>query len=67
MKTLLIEGNYDAVLYIVLVIMFGPAILLTIIGFAVRKKHKKAAKILFIIAAVYLIISLGFCGVLLLG
>lgn len=43
-------------------IMFGPSILLTIIGFSIKGKKPKAAKILFIIAVVYLIISLGICG-----
>lgn len=67
MTYLLVEANYDAILYLVLAIMLGPAILLTIIGFAIKKKHKKAAKILFILAAVYVIISLGFCGTLILA
>ena len=63
MKNLILEGgNYDAILYLILAIMFGPAILLAIIGFAVKKNNKKAAKVLFILAAVYVIISLGFCG-----
>ena len=55
-------GNLDGLLVLIIAIMFGPAILLAIIGFAVLKKHKKAAKVLFIIAAVYVIISLGICG-----
>lgn len=68
MKCLLIEvGNLDGLIVIMFAIMFGPAILLTIIGFAVKKRHKKAAKILFILAAVYLIISLGICGALAMG
>ena len=54
--------NLDGLIYLIVAIMFGPAILLTIIGFAVLKKNKKAAKILFILAAVYVIISLGICG-----
>ncbi|MFD2725765.1 hypothetical protein [Hyunsoonleella rubra] len=67
MNTLLIEANYDALLYLVLAIMFGPAIILTIIGLLVRKSNKKAAKVLFIIAVVYCIISLGICGALAAG
>ena len=46
-------------------IMLSPAIIMTIIGFAVRKRNKKAAKILFIMASVYSIIGLGICGALL--
>ncbi|SFC68503.1 hypothetical protein [Algibacter lectus] len=55
-------GNLDGLIYLILAIMFGPAIFLAIIGFIVFKKHKKAAKILFILAAVYCIVSLGICG-----
>ena len=62
---LLIENmNLDGLLIIIVLIMLGPAILLAIIGFALLKKNKKAAKIVFILAALYLIISLGICGVL---
>ncbi len=60
-------GNLDGLLVLIIAIMFGPAVLLVIIGFAVIKKHKKAAKVLFILAAVYLIISLGICGALIVG
>ncbi|WP_299098213.1 hypothetical protein [uncultured Winogradskyella sp.] len=66
MTTLLIEAtggmNLDGLIILIVAIMFGPAILLAIIGFAVLKKNKKAAKVLFILAAVYVIISLGICG-----
>ena len=67
MNLTLEPGNLDGLVIILVVIMFGPAILLTIIGFAILKKHKKAAKVLFILAAVYLIISLGICGALISG
>ena len=60
-------GNLDGLLVLILAIMFGPAIILAIIGFAVLKKNKKAAKVLFILAAVYLIISLGICGSMMIG
>lgn len=55
-------GNLDGLILLIIAIMFGPAILMAIIGFAVLKKNKKAAKVLFILAAVYVIISLGICG-----
>jgi len=64
---LLEVGNLDGLVVLIVAIMLGPAILLAIIGFAVLKKHKKAAKILFILAAVYVIISLGICGALMTG
>lgn len=59
---LLEVGNLDGLIVLIIAVMFGPAILLAIIGFAVLKKNKKAAKVLFILAAVYVIISLGVCG-----
>ena len=68
MNTLLIEAtggmNLDGLVILILAIMFGPAILLAIIGLAVLKKNKKAAKVLFILATVYVIVSLGICGTL---
>ena len=65
MTFLLIEiGNLDGLLILIFAIMFGPAILFTITGFTIKKRYKKAAKIFFILAAVYLIISLGVCGFL---
>ncbi|AUP81614.1 hypothetical protein C1H87_12595 [Flavivirga eckloniae] len=54
--------NLDGLIYLILVIMFGPAILLAIIGFAIRANNKKAAKVLFILAALYVIVSLGICS-----
>ena len=65
---MLIEvGNLDGLVVIILAILLGPAIVLAIIGFAVLKKNKKAAKIMFILAALYLIVSLGICGALIGG
>ena len=59
--------DFTGLFIIILLIMFGPSILLTIIGLSIRSKNKKAAKVLFIIAVVYLIISLGICGALMTG
>ena len=59
--------NFDGLVVILIAIMLFPPILLAIIGFALLKKHKKAAKVLFILATVYLIISLGICGALISG
>ena len=59
---ILLEGNYDGILYLILAIMFGPAILLAGIGFILLKKNKKAAKVFFILATLYVVISLGICG-----
>ena len=57
-----LEVNLDGLVYLIVAIMFGPAVLLALVGFAVLRKYKKAAKILFILAAVYVIVSLGICG-----
>ncbi|WP_460220361.1 hypothetical protein [Psychroserpens sp. MEBiC05023] len=59
--------NLDGLLILILLIMFGPAILLALIGALVYKNHRKAAKVLFIIAVVYVIVSLGICGALIAG
>ncbi|SHG83640.1 hypothetical protein SAMN05444148_1064 [Winogradskyella jejuensis] len=68
MMSLVLEpGNLDGLVILILAIMFGPAILLAIIGFALYKNNKKAAKILFILAVLYVLISLGICGTLMLG
>ncbi len=62
MSLLIVEGDMGGVVLLILLIMFGPSILFAIIGAIVYKKNKKTAKILFIIAVVCLIISLGVCG-----
>lgn len=54
--------NLDGIIYLIVGIMFGPAIIMTIIGLALLKKKKTAAKVLFILSAVYVIVSLGICG-----
>jgi hypothetical protein len=64
MSLVLEPGNLDGLVFLIIAIMLGPAILLTIIGLAVYKKHKKGAKILFIIAVIYVLVSLGICGAL---
>lgn len=65
MTRLILEiGNLDGLLILIFAIMFCPPILFTITGFALKKRNKKAAKIFFILAAIYLIISLGVCGFL---
>lgn len=61
--SLLIEGgDYGGIVVLIVLIMLGPAVLFAIIGAICYKKNKKTAKVLFILAVVYLIISLGVCG-----
>ncbi len=59
---LLEGGNYMGAFILVLIIMLSPALIMYIIGFSVKKNKPKTAKILFILATVYLTISLGICG-----
>lgn len=60
-----IELNLDGLLTALIIIMVGPSILLAIIGGILNyNQKKKAAKVLFILAVIYLVISLGICGVL---
>ncbi|MDD7885994.1 hypothetical protein [Flavivirga sp. 57AJ16] len=63
MNTLFVEGgDYLAIALIFLFFFFGIPIVLGIIALTLRRKKPKTAKVLGIIAVVYLIISLGYCG-----
>lgn len=60
-----LEANLDGLLTVLIIIMIGPSILLTIIGGILNyNQKKKAAKVFFILAVIYLVISFGICGVL---
>ncbi len=60
-------GNLDGLIFIIFLVMFGPALLLLIIGLMIRKKNKKAAKVFYILAGIYLLVSLGICGGIMVG
>ena len=62
MMLLLEVGNLGGIFLIIFLIMHLPSIVLGIIGLAIKKNKPKAAKTLFIIAGVYLVISYGTCG-----
>lgn len=58
-------GNDNYYVYVAIVvglILLSPAIICTLVGFFIRKRKPKAAKILFIISGVYLLVGLGICG-----
>ncbi|RKR14837.1 hypothetical protein CLV91_0917 [Maribacter vaceletii] len=56
-------GNLDGLATLLFAIMFGPSILFIIVGVILRANQKtKAGKTFFILAGVYLLISLGVCG-----
>lgn len=60
-----IEPNFDGLLTALIIMMVGPSIVLAIIGGILNyNQKKKAAKVFFILAVIYLVISLGICGVL---
>ncbi|TLF46542.1 hypothetical protein [Maribacter aurantiacus] len=61
-------GNLDGLFVLILLIMFGPAILLGIIGVVLMGKNKKkSGKVFLILAGVYMLISLGVCGSMIIG
>ena len=61
-------GDLNGLIFLMFLVMFGPALLFLIIGIILFKKQKKkAGKVFFILAGVYLLISLGICGVLATG
>jgi hypothetical protein len=45
-----------------LIVLFGPTLLLLSIGLAKRSTDPRGAKVFFILAAVYLLISGGICA-----
>jgi len=62
--TALEVGNLNGLVAFFVAIMVGPPILMAIIGFAIKKNNPNAAKVCFIIGALYLLIGLGICGTL---
>lgn len=56
-------GQYSGLVILILLVMFGPALLLGIIGSVLlAKKRKRSGKVFLILAVVYLLISLGTCS-----
>lgn len=61
-------GNLDEIIYVILLILLGPPALLSIIGLILFKtQNRKAGKIFFILAGIYLVVGLGICGALVVG
>ena len=60
-----LQINLGGLIYNALLIIFGPALILAIIAGILRyNKKKKAAKVFFVLAIIYLVISLGIYAVL---
>ena len=62
MTLLNIDGS---VIFLFFLIGNSPALLLLLIGAVLRGRKPKTAKVLFIIAGIYLLIGLGLCGMML--
>jgi len=55
--------NLEGLVFLIPVILwFGPPLILIIVGSKKIDKNKKTAKILFIIAAIYVLIGGGICA-----
>ena len=49
-------------IFLIVLVMIGPPIVFTIIGFVMRNSNKQAAKIFYILAVGWLIIAGGICA-----
>ncbi len=56
-----ISGN---TLLLLLFIFYRVPIIATIIALSLRNKKRKTAKVIGVLTAVYVLISLGYCGIL---
>jgi len=64
----LFEGDFSGIFYFIFMILLGPPLLLSLIGLLFyRTTSRKAGKILFILAGIYLVVGLGICGALMVG
>lgn len=50
---------------LVYLIYHSPALVMLIVGLFIRKSKPKAAKVLFILSAIYFVVGAGVCGLLL--
>ncbi|MBP2830794.1 hypothetical protein J8281_01225 [Aquimarina sp. U1-2] len=61
-------GSLDGIIYIILAILLGPPAFLSFIGFLLfYNRQRKAGKVFFILAGIYLVVGLGICGVMMSG
>ncbi|KAA1242984.1 hypothetical protein [Aquimarina sp. RZ0] len=70
MKQLLFfePGNLNGIVFLILAILLAPPLLLAVIGLILFKiKNRKAGKVFFILAGVYLVVGLGICGAMMAG
>ena len=54
-------GDLSGLFTALILIMLGPPLVLIVIAIAVRRKNKRASTVLFILAALYVLVGLGMC------
>lgn len=55
----------EALILVILLVMFGPPVLFLIVGLAKRNRNQDSAKVFFILGAVWLLVGGGICASLL--
>ncbi len=60
-------GDLSGLVFMLIALMIVPPIILSVIGAAIRKKYPTGAKVLYILAGLYLLVGLGICGTLIAG
>ncbi|PIB33226.1 hypothetical protein BFP78_02915 [Gaetbulibacter sp. 5U11] len=64
MLQVMILNISGSTILLLLFIFYGVPIIATIIALSLRNKKRKTAKVIGILTAVYVLISLGYCGIL---
>lgn len=66
MEVLFLDSGYEIIIFLVIAIMFGPPLVLFIIGYLTRNRNQKTSRVMYILGVVYLIVGLGYCASLML-
>jgi len=64
---MILLNGIGTLIFTILGVWFGPPLILTIIGISRFRENRKLAKILFIIAVIYVLIGAGICASILNG
>ena len=60
-------NGIGAIIALILFVMFGPPLVLVILGLSRQKTNTQAAKVFYILAAVWLIVGGGTCATILMS